>query len=92
MIICYFYVLSVMIIACAMKQRNDRRRMVQYEVFSTSTRLLKQQEYIHHIVFESGIKCIHKLRMHRHCFHELCQLLTTSGGLRGTIKMLVSKR
>ena len=87
MIICYFNVLSVMITTCTTKQYNDRQRMIEPEILSIATRRHKQHECFHRIVFKSDIKCTNKLRMDRRCFHNLCQLLTTTGGLRGTINV-----
>ena len=91
MIMCYIYILSVMITTCAVKQRNHRNKMIQREIVSTSTRRFRQQEYLHRLVYESDIQCINKLRMDRRCFHNLCELLTTTGGLRGTVNVGVQE-
>ena len=49
-----------------------------------SCRRRKQYEYLNWVIYESDIKCIDKLRRDRRCLHNLCQLLTTTGRLRGT--------
>lgn len=91
MIICYIYILSVMITTCAIKQRNHRNKMIQREIVPTSTWRFRQQEYLHRMVYESDKQCVNKLCMDRQCFHNLCQLLTTTGGLRGTVNVGVQE-
>lgn len=88
---CYFYVLNIMIATCANVESNNRGRMIQCEIESSSSRRRKQYDYLNRVVYESDIKCIDKLRMDRQCFHKLCRLLTTNGGLRGTKNVLVEE-
>ena len=52
--------------------------------FSNCYKSYKQLEYLHGLIYESGMTCIAELRMDRRSFHRLCQVLVTRGQLRAT--------
>ena len=87
-----FLVVNIMIITvCVICEDNDNTPTIHRDIESTSVRRRRQHEYIYRVVYESDVKCIDKLRMDRRCFHRLCQLLTSNGGLRGTRNVMVEE-
>ena len=80
-----------MITTYATKQCNERKRMIEHGIESTSVRRHKQHEHLHSIIYESDIKCIDKLHIDRRCFHNLCQLLTNASGFRNSTNVEVEE-
>ena len=88
---CIFFAVNIMITVCALSEESDQDDVIHYDIESPSTRSRRQYEYMYHIAYESDIKCNDKLHMDRRCFHRLCQLLTSNGGLRGTRNVMVEE-
>ncbi|KAM0948766.1 hypothetical protein DsansV1_C06g0062871 [Dioscorea sansibarensis] len=55
MCMCWFFILNMMMTVCAIKQRNDRNGIVQYEIQSTSVERRKQYEHLHREPIDSPL-------------------------------------
>ena len=63
MYMCEFFVVNIIIIACAIKQHILRNSRIEHEFESSSIRCRKQYNYLYRVVYKSDVKCIDKLYM-----------------------------